>query len=153
MTNATTMGRDEAAQNKLLAKTPVELHHFDLEVSVDDVPGIARVTVEDAQYNTHQEYAVLARVAEITAEYRQVMWPKSRIPGILLDAYNAWKHIHLNAEIDALYSMLFGPHRARIEFVTVPQSDSRRAQAKLSFLMDVITITRHNEDRLQHCHC
>lgn len=153
MKQATLPHPDKAAWNDLLTKMPVEQRDFDLEVSVDDIPGCARITIQQAHYRAWQEYAVLQRVAQITAEYRLILRPTSCQPGILLCAWHAWKHIQLDAEINALYSMLFGQHQAKIEFLDVPATESRRAQAKLVFLMDIITITRHNEDRLQFCRC
>jgi hypothetical protein len=138
--------------DELLANNNVPRRDFSLTVSLYDVPECARVTVTQAHYHAWREPTVIHRAQEIFAEYQSVLRPTSRLPGILMNAWHAWRFVQLNAEIDALFSMLFGAHQsAAIEFLDVRATDAGLAQAKLNFLLDLILITRHNEDRLQFC--
>lgn len=156
MTQAQAISPAEAALksewDELLANNKVPRRDFSLTVSLHNVPECAQVTVTHAHYHAGLEPTVIRRAQEIFAEYHSVLRPTSRLPGILLDAWHAWHFMQINAEIDALFSMLFGAHQtARIEFLDVRATDAGRAQAKLNFLLDLILITRHNEDRLQFC--
>jgi hypothetical protein len=132
------------AERKHLIRT------FSAQLAIEGQVGDDLIRVR-GRYIPGAEDATWAGMREIQWGYAPLLEaPTGTLQGIVREALNTLRYMHLHKEIDRLYSRLFGAqYEVELELVHHIAGDRVTALAKLAGLEEIMLKEMHDADRLQ----
>lgn len=139
----------EALQAQVERDYPIRIFTAHLEHEGHAEGDVVRVM---GRYIPGAEDAAWMNMREIQLTYSPLLaTPVSTLRGIVNEAINVLRYMHLHQEIDQLYTLLFGAqYEVELDLVHHIASDRIKAQAKLCAVEQIMIQEMSDGDRLQN---